>query len=162
MLSSVNHRKTMLLTALAVFLVQFNLGYVFHDLAFGPWFHDQIPFGRERYVIPYIAAAFAVYALILAHLFPAYHAYHRERSALGNGLRFGLLMGVVFDALQGGIIEVATFEGMTLRVFALDSGYHVLVEGALGGLVCAAVARASVASSEPRAGELAGARASAS
>jgi hypothetical protein len=131
--------KTMLLAAFAVFFVLFNLGYVFHDLAFGAWFHEHIPFAREHYVIPYIAVAFAVYGLLVAYLFPAYHAFHPSRSIWANGVRFGLLMGALFDALQGGIIEVATFEGMSLEVFALDSGYHVLIEGTLGGLICAAV-----------------------
>jgi len=137
--------NTILLAAAGIFIIQFNLGYVFHDLLFGPWFHDHIPFAREEYVIPYIALAFVVYAVIVAYLFPAYHAFHGNRSIWANGLIFGLLMGVVFDALQGGIIEVATFEGMGLEVFALDSGYHVLIEGALGGLIAAAVYRRAAA-----------------
>lgn len=131
--------KTMLLAAAAIFIVLFNLGYVFHDLLFGAWFHERIPFAREHYVIPYIGLAFAVYGLIVAYLFPAYQSFHPTRSVWSNGLRFGLLMGVLFDALQGGIIEVATFEGMSLEVFALDTSYHVLIEGVLGGLIAAAV-----------------------
>jgi len=131
--------KTWLISAAVVFVVLFNLGYVFHDLLLGPWFHEQIPFAREHYVIPYLALAFAAYALILSYLFPAFHAFHPQRSIWANGLRFGLLMGVLFDALQGGIIEVATFEGMPIEVFLVDSGYHVFVEGSLGGLLAAAV-----------------------
>lgn len=131
--------RTVLLAALAVFAVTFNLGYVFHDLLFGPWFHAHVPFSREHYVIPLIAAAFVAHALIVAYLLPGYQAARPERSRWVNGLVFGLLMGVLFDALQGGIIEVATFEGMELDVFALDSGYHVLVEGSLAGLVATAV-----------------------
>ncbi len=142
--------KPLLLTALVVFIVLFNLGYVFHDLLFGDWFHEHIPFAREHYTIPLLALAFAVYALILAYLFPAYHAYHDQRSVWSNGLRFGLIMGVLFDALQGGIIEVATFAGMGIEVFLLDSGYHVLVEGSLGGLICAgALHLVSVRSATP-------------
>jgi hypothetical protein len=131
--------KTTLLAAVAVFFVLFNLGYVFHDVLFGEWFHERIPFSREHYIIPYIAVAFAAYGLIVAHLFPAYHAFHASRSIWQNGVRFGLLMGVLFDALQGGIIEVATFEGMPLEVFVVDSSYHVFVEGVLGGLIVASV-----------------------
>lgn len=131
--------KTTLLAAAAMFFVLFNLGYVFHDLLLGDWFHAQIPFAREHYVIPYIALAFAGYALIAAHLFAAYRAHHADGSIWLVGARFGLLMGVLFDALQGGIIEVATFEGMPLEVFLVDSAYHVFVEGVIGGLVTAAV-----------------------
>jgi hypothetical protein len=140
--------KTLLLAAFAVFVALFNLGYVFHDLLFGAWFHEHIPFSREHYVIPYIAIAFAAYALIVAYLFPAYQAFHAQRSIWSNGVRFGLIMGVLFDALQGGIIEVATFEGMTLQTFALDTSYHVFVEGTLGGLICAAVYRRAIANPE--------------
>jgi hypothetical protein len=133
--------KAMLLSALAVFMVLFNVGYVFHDLLFGAWFHDHIAFAREHYIIPYIALAFAGHALIVAYVFPAFHAFHPDRSIWVNGMLFGMLMGVMFDALQGGIIEVGTFEGMGLEVFALDSSYHVFFEGNLAGLIVAAVYR---------------------
>ncbi len=132
-------RSTLLLAAFAVFFVQFNLGYVFHDLLLGDWFHAQIPFAREEYVIPYIALAFAGYALCSAYLYPAYAAFHPGRSTLANGVIFGLVMGVMFDALQGGIIEVSTFEGFPLAVFLVDSGYHVAIAGAPGAIIVASV-----------------------
>lgn len=135
-----NAKKIFVWSAAAVFLVTFNLGYVFHDVMFGAWFHEQTPFAREHYIIPYIGLAFLVYALILAHLFPAYRARYRQQSVWSVGLRFGWLMGIVFDALQGGIIEVATFE-LPHSVFLLDSTYHVLVEGSVAGLVLATVHR---------------------
>lgn len=101
----------------------------------------QRPKNALRDVIPYIAVAFLAYGLLVAYLFPAYHLYHADRSLWLNGIVFGMLMGVLFDAL-GGIIEVATFEGMSLSVFFLDSSYHVFIEGVLlGGLICAAVYR---------------------
>ncbi len=130
--------KSFALTAAAIFMVTFNMGYVFHDLLFGAWFHEMLPFSREHYIVPFIAAAFAVYSLILAHLFPIYRAHYRERSIWVVGLQFGVLMGILFDALQGGIIEVATFP-MPIEVFLLDSGYHVFVEGVLAGLIAAGV-----------------------
>ena len=132
--------KQFAITAGGIFMVTFNLGYVFHDVLFGPWFHEMQPFSREHYIVPLIAAAFATYALIFAHLFPIYRAHYRSRSVWRVGVQFGLLMGVLFDALQGGIIEVATFP-IPFEVFLLDSGYHVFVEGTLSGLIAAAVAR---------------------
>lgn len=135
-----NMTKTFVWSVAAVFLATFNLGYVFHDLTLGPWFHEQIPFAREHYIIPYIGLAFLVYALVLAHLFPVYRARYRQGSIWRVGLRFGWLMGVVFDALQGGIIEVATFQ-LPHSVFLVDSAYHVFVEGSVAGLLLAAVQR---------------------
>ena len=54
-MKSLPSTKSSLLAALAVFMVIFNLGYVFHDLLLGEWFHQQQPFAREHYIIPYIA-----------------------------------------------------------------------------------------------------------
>lgn len=143
-------RKTFIITASAVFIVTFNLGYVFHDLLFGAWFHQHIPFSREHYIIPYIAIAFFTYALLVAHLFPIYRAHYANASIWRVGLQFGLIMGVLFDALQGGIIEVATFP-IPLQAFFLDSGYHIFIEGALTGTLAAAVqARAEAHNTTPR------------
>lgn len=50
-----------------------------------------------------------VSAAILARLFAIYRRAYIDAPLLGLGVRFGILMGVVFDALQGGIIEYATF-----------------------------------------------------
>lgn len=130
--------KQFAITAAAIFIVIFNLGYVFHDLLFGAWFHEMQPFAREHYIIPMIAAAFAAYSMVLAHLFPIYRAHYATRSIWAVGLQFGILMGFVWDALQGGIIEVATFP-VPLSVFLLDSGYHTFVEGSIAGLIAAAV-----------------------
>ena len=129
---------SVLKTALCVFLVTFNLGYLFHDVLLGEWFHAREPFARENFIIPYIAAAFAVHALIVAHLFPIYRAHYSNKSVWRVGLAFGWMMGVMFDALQGGIIEIATFQ-MPISVFFVDSGYHVFVEGTVVGLLLAAL-----------------------
>ena len=95
---------------------------------------------REHFIIPLIAIAFLIYSAILAHLFPIYRAAYPQANPLWLGVRFGVMMGVVFDALQGGLIEVATFK-MPFVVFLVDSGYHVFIEGTIAGLILAAVYR---------------------
>ena len=123
----------------AVFLATFNLGYVFHELVMGAWFQEQEHLiAREKFIIPAIALAFLVYSAILAHLFPIYRRHFGRRSTIPLALQFGLLMGVLFDALQGGLIEYATFR-MPFQAFLVDSAYHVLVEGTVAGLVLALV-----------------------
>ncbi len=82
--------------------------------------------------MPLVAVAFLVYCALLAHFFPSYRRAYPAQSTVAVGLRFGLLMGVLFDALQGGLIEVATFK-MPFAVFLVDSGYHVLFEGPARG-----------------------------
>lgn len=131
-------RKRFWITTAATFVVLFNVGYVFHDLLFGEWFHSQQPYAREHYIVPYIALAFAAYALLLAHLYPIYRAAYPNRRPWAVGLQFGVLMGVLFDALQGGFIELATLP-MPMSVFFVDSGYHVFVEGPLAGAIATVV-----------------------
>ncbi len=133
--------KLFLVSVVVVFLLTFNLGYVFHDVALGAWFHEQEgPLAREHFIVPLIGVAFFVYALALAHLFPAYRQRYPNRSVVGLGVQFGVLMGVVFDALQGGIIEYATFN-LPFAVFVVDSSYHVFVEGSLAGLALGLIHR---------------------
>ena len=128
-------RKFSIIATAIVFIVLFNMGYVFHDLTLGPWFHEQEhEIAREEFIVPLIGLAFFVYALILTHLFPIYRRAFPNRTPLAVGLRFGILMGIVFDALQGGIIEYATFK-MPFIVFVVDSSYHVLIEGTVAGLI---------------------------
>lgn len=125
----------------AVFLVLFNLGYVFHEPLFGAWFQQQeAAIARESFIIPLIALAFICYSLILAYLYPIYIAYYGGEPRLSTTLRFSILMGFLWDGLQGGIIEVATFK-MPFVVFLVDSSYHVLVESTIAGLILAGVAR---------------------
>jgi len=147
--------KSFVTAAVLVFLVTFNLGYVFHDLLMGEWFHAREPFAREHFDVGLIALAFAVYSVLLAHLFPIYRRHFAHRPAWQVGLAFGWMMGVLFDALQGGIIEIATFQ-MPMEVFFVDSGYHVFVEGSVAGLLLAAVqGRTALVDQEARAASMA-------
>ena len=134
-------KKFVAISTTVLFLVLFNVGFVFHEPLMGAWFHQQeISIARENFIIPYIALAYLVYCFLLSYLFPIYVHYYPGAPRLPLALRFGLIMGVLFDALQGGIIEVATFN-MPFAVFLVDSGYHVLIEGSIAGLVLALVSK---------------------
>lgn len=118
-----------------IFFVIFNLGYVFHDVIFGEWLHEmEKEIAREEFIIPLIALAFAIYAAILSHIYPIYRKAHENKSGVFVAIKFGIIMGILFDALQGGLIEVATFK-IPVEVFFLDSSYHVFIEGVIGGLL---------------------------
>ena len=135
------NNKYLTASTVILFLVLFNVGYVFHELIMGDWFHIQeAAIARENFIIPYIAIAFLVYSFLLSYFYAIYVHYYAGASRIPTALRFGILMGVIFDALQGGIIEVATFN-MPFIVFVVDSGYHVFVEGSIAGLVLAFVSK---------------------
>jgi hypothetical protein len=134
------NRKFVVIAAVTLFLVLFNLGYVFHDLLMGAWLHEQeAAIAREEFIIPLIAAAFLAYSVVLAYLFPIYRSYYARSPLMPTAIGFGILMGFVWDALQGGIIEVATFN-MPFAVFLVDSGYHVFIEGTIAGVILGVVA----------------------
>jgi hypothetical protein len=122
-------RKYFFLGGLITFAIIFNLGYVFHEIIAGSFFKEQIgPIQRESYIIPLIALAFALYVLFQTYFLPIYFDFASKRYHWGltkTSVIFGAMTGFLWDGLQGGMIEVATFK-MPMIVFWVDSGYHTL------------------------------------
>jgi hypothetical protein len=134
-------RKFVVISTAILFVVLFNVGFVFHEPFMGDWFRQQeASIVRDHYIIPFIALAYLVYCFLLSYFFPIYVAYYPGAPRIPLALKFGLIMAVLFDALQGGIIEVATFN-MPIAVFFVDSGYHVLIEGSIAGLILGYVSK---------------------
>jgi hypothetical protein len=137
--------KRLLLGAVAAFAVIFNLGYLFHEVVAAGFFKASFGPGvqREHYVIPVIALAFVLYVTLLALAYPVAHLYFAEKrgwSNLATGALLGLFCGFLWDALQGGIIEYATYN-VGLPAMLLDSTYHTL-EGVLAGSIIGLIYRA--------------------
>lgn len=135
------------LGAFAAFAVIFNLGYVFHEVALADFFKASFGPGVQRtaYLIPVIALAFAVYVTLLALAYPVAHLFFSERrgwSRVKTGALLGLFCGFLWDALQGGIIEYATYN-VGLAAMLVDSAYHTL-EGVLAGAIIGLLYRAPV------------------
>lgn len=132
-------KKYYLIGIPVTFLIVFNLGYVFHDLLLGDWLHQkEAAISRTEYIIPAIALAFFIYSIIQAILLPIFHYYASVMWQWGiykTALVFGMLIGLLWDSLQGGIIEYATFN-MPLEVVFVDSGFHI-IEGAYTTLILA-------------------------
>jgi len=122
-------KKYFLIGGLVSFAVIFNLGYVFHEIIMGNFFKETIgPLQRDMYNIPLIAVSFILYTIFQVYFFPIYYAYAKEKykwSLIKTAIIFGAIIGFLWDGLQGGLIEVATFK-MPLIVFWVDSGYHTL------------------------------------
>lgn len=119
------------------FFIIFNLGYLFHEKLAKKFFERTIgAIEREKYIVPLIAIAFICYVSIQAYLLHIFYYFASANYGWGltqTALVFGLLIGFLWESLQGGIIEVATFK-MPGKVFWVDSSYHVL-EGALTALI---------------------------
>jgi hypothetical protein len=136
--------KRLVVGAVIAFLVVFNLGYVFHEILAASFFRASFGPGvqRSEYIVPVIALAFAIYVGLMALAYPVAHLYFvdgRGWSRVATGAALGLYCGFLWDALQGGIIEYATYH-VALGAMLLDSTYHAL-EGVLAGTILGAVYR---------------------
>jgi len=83
-----------------------------------------------------IAVAFIIYSAFQAYMLPVFYEYtsqHYRWSLTKTAAVFGALIGFIWDGLQGGIIEVATFR-MPMIVFWYDSTYHT-AEGILMAVI---------------------------
>ena len=132
-------KRYFLIGGLVTFVVIFNLGYVCHEIIMGGFFREHIgAIQRETYIIPLIALAFILYIAFQAYFLPVYFEYTSEKYNWGltrTAIIFGTLTGFLWDGLQGGLIEVATFK-MPMIVFWYDSGYHTF-EGVITALLLA-------------------------
>lgn len=147
--------KRLVLGALLAFVVIFNLGYVFHEIVAADFLRAGFGPGvqRARYLIPVIALAFAIYVALMAAAYPVVYAYFVEQhgwSRLATGALLGLFCGFLWDALQGGIIEFATYN-VSLAAMLVDSAYHT-VEGVLAGSILGFVYRPATQGATAQAG----------
>jgi hypothetical protein len=130
-------KKYFLIGGLVTFVIIFNLGYVFHEIIMGTFFKEHIgAIQRESYIIPLIALSFIFYIAFQAYFLPIYFEYTSKRYQWGlskTAVVFGAMIGFLWDGLQGGLIEVATFK-MPMIVFWYDSGYHTF-EGIITALL---------------------------
>jgi hypothetical protein len=136
--------KRLILGGVVAFVLIFNLGYVFHELVGAGFFRANFAPGVQRpsYNVPVIALAFVIYVTLVALAYPVAYSYFTERRAWSRtrtGALLGLYCGFLWDALQGGIIEYATYN-VSLVAMLVDSTYHVL-EGVLTGVVIGACYR---------------------
>jgi hypothetical protein len=118
--------------------VIFNLGYVFHEVLAASFFKSSFGPGvqRDAYIIPVIFLAFVIYVTLMALAYPVAHLYFSEKrgwSRVSTGAVLGLFCGFLWDALQGGIIEYATYN-VSLQAMLVNSTYHT-AEGVLCGVI---------------------------
>lgn len=133
--------KRLALGGVIAFIVIFNLGYVFHEILCASFIKAGLGPGVQRteYIIPVIFVAFALYVTLLCLAYPVAYLYFTEKrgwSRIATGALLGFFCGFLWDALQGGIIEYATYN-VSLAVMLVDSTYHTL-EGVLAGSIIGA------------------------
>lgn len=136
--------KKFLLASLSGFIAMFFLGWIGHEIIIPFFSSGPDPFSammRTEPNVAGIAAAYIVLVLIMAYIYPK--GFNGE-SVAGNGLRFGVLIGVLFS-LPISIILYSVLEGLTISDIAAETVWHMFEQG-IGGIAIALVYGSAVAS----------------
>ena len=131
-----------LLAVLAAFAVLFVVDWLWFGIIFKDWFMQRMPSNQES--IPLHALGELCLAVLLAIAFPM---GYKGGSAVMEGARFGLLMGLIYQ-LPGAIHMYASMGGSRgIPVFFIA---HGVIVGILAGVAIAMVyAKKAAAPAQP-------------
>lgn len=119
--------------AIGAFVVMMGLSYVWHEIVLSSFYAEVwASIARAEPNMALVASGYVVAALIMAHMYPFGHG---GGAPVGEGLRFGALMGV-FMWLPANLVLSGAFMEMTPVQGIVDGLWHA-VEGGAGGIVIA-------------------------
>jgi len=121
--------KKFALAAIAYIVVTFAVAASWHLLFFKDLYDQLAIFTRKEPLIPLGITSIVMQSLVLAYLYPA---FYKGRSPAGQGLKFGLLIGVLMASIavfaEAGKQNVSSLT--TWLVF--ESAYYLLQFGLVG------------------------------
>ncbi len=125
-----------LIASISGLVVMFLLGWVGHEYLISSItgldpFEDIMK--SEPNVIG-IAVAYLVLALLMAYIYPK---GIEGDSVFANGLKFGILIGLLFE-LPMALIFFSVYEGVTISMVITEAVWHMIEQG-IGGIVIAYV-----------------------
>ena len=126
--------KKFFLATLAGFVVMFLLSWLGHEVLLTGMFESNpmAPIERETPLMLGIVVAYLVIALLMAYIYP--RGVEGEQ-IFGNGLRFGILMGL-FWSLPISLILYSTLADVEFMRVVAETVWHMIEEG-VGGVVIA-------------------------
>ena len=129
--------KKLLMAAIGSFVVMFVLSFVWHKLLMGSFYMQGDGTTRDvchraEAIIPLIAAAYAILAVIMAYIYPK---GVEGDNKLMNGLRFGAVIGLLW-IFPSQLVMHGVLNSFTLNVILVDSVWHMVEQG-IGGIVIA-------------------------
>lgn len=127
--------KKYLIATLSGFFVMYILGYVGHEYIislFSSGVDPMEPIMKSEPNILGIAVAYFVLALLMAYMYPK---GTEGTNVFSNGLKFGILIGLLFE-LPMAIIFYSIMEGVTISMVLTESVWHVIEQG-IGGIAIA-------------------------
>lgn len=127
--------KKYLTASLTGFFVMFIIGWVGHEFILPAINQGPDPLASIMKSEPNvlgIAVAYLVLALLMAYMYPK---GTEGNSVISNGLKFGILIGLVFE-LPMAIIFYSILDDVTLSMVITESVWHMIEQG-IGGIVIA-------------------------
>lgn len=122
--------KKMLMATAAGFMVMFGLAGLWHMLLMADFYQDHT-LGNQltEPQAAYIALGYLVLALLMSYVYPV---GYKGGSAVSEGLKFGLVMGLIW-VLPHGLVMHGVVES-SAQLLVIDSIWHLAEEG-IGGIV---------------------------
>jgi hypothetical protein len=125
--------RKLLLAALVSFAAMFVLSGVWYMVIAEGFYRENFPMQREQVVPWIIALGYLLLALLMSYAYPI---GYKGGAPWAEGLRFGILIGLILGCAQGLIVygwaEVAFVGVLVDAIFAI---VHLGVGGLLIGLV---------------------------
>ena len=122
--------KKMLLAVVAGFAVMFLLSWLWHEFLMGDFYTaNNSPGSYAEPKIPFIMLGYFILALILAYIYPL---GYKGGSPVIEGLRFGIIMGLLW-VVPYNVVLFGLFESSG-TVLMVDFVWHIVEEG-IGGIV---------------------------
>ena len=128
--------KKMIGAWIGSFVVMFLLSFLWYGLLMEEFYaatYAEVNLPMEDFSMTLIVVGYLIQAFMLSYIFPIGFG---GGSAVKEGLRFGLILGMLF-ALPGAFILAAVYK-MPLEGNLIDAAYHI-VEFAAGGIVIAKI-----------------------
>jgi hypothetical protein len=124
--------KKFVLAVIAYIIVTFAVAASWHLMFFKDLYDQLAIFTREKPLIPLGVVSIIMQALVLAYLYPL---FYRGGSPVKEGLKFGLLIGVLMASIavfaEAGKQNVSSLT--TWLVF--ETAYYLLQFGVLGVII---------------------------
>jgi len=129
--------KKLILSAIASFAIMFVLSYLWYIVLMKD-FYETTPVAatpeevkaviRPQVMVQYVALGYAILALLMAYIYPK---GVEGDSKIANGLRFGMLMAVLWT-LPTALMWHAFAELQSLTMIGVDTIYRIVEEGICG------------------------------
>ncbi len=133
--------KRYLLAALGYVVVTFVIAAGWHLVLFKDVYDQLGIFSRKEPLIPLGIASMIMQAAVLAYLYPL---FNRGGSPLKEGLRFGLLLGVLMASIAV-FAEAGHQQVSSLATWLVFESVYYLLQFSLVGIVIALIYRTPVA-----------------